>query len=407
VSELAVHLVGCRAGSLIRKDNGNLQFRYDAGYEGPAISQSLPVRREAYPNRVCRAVFGGLLLEGDAREAMARNLGISAGNDYALLEALGGDCAGALTVLEPGERLPATPATRELNDDQLDGVLRDLPQRPLAADPAEGTRLSLAGAQPKLPAILDDKRVALPLNAAAATTHILKPEPERFPGLVDNEAFCMELAHAVGLRVAHVEKRTSRSGLPYLSVERYDRDLTSEPIGRLHQEDFCQALGQASERKYQAEGGPAVADCVRLLRECSVRPAQDLITLWRALVYSWLIGNCDAHAKNFSLLYDASVPALAPLYDLVSTTVYGGLTRRLAMSIDGARSIGEVNAKAWVELAREIGYSERFVVGQTVSLIERVKEQTARLAGRSAHRNETVERIADGIAERAEALDFP
>ncbi len=400
MSELVVYLVGRRVGCLIRKDNGNLQFRYDADYQGVAISQSLPVRREAYPNRVCRAVFGGLLLEGDAREAMARNLGISTGNDFALLEALGGDCAGALTVLEPGERLPDQPAARELDDDQLDAVLRDLPQRPLAADPREGTRLSLAGAQPKLPAIVDDGRVALPLNAAAATTHILKPEPQRFPGLVDNEAFCMELAHAVGLPVARVEKRLSNSGLPYLLVERYDRDLTSEPIGRLHQEDFCQALGQASERKYQAEGGPGVSSCVRLLRECSVRPALDLITLWRTLVYNWLIGNCDAHAKNFSLLYDASVPALAPLYDLVSTTVYDELTMRLAMSIDGARSIGEVNAKAWVELAREIDYSERFVVSETTNLIARVAGEMARLEDSPAHDNETVQRITDGIEHR-------
>ncbi len=404
MSELIVYLVGRCAGSLIRKDNGNLQFRYRADYDGPAISQSLPIRQEAYPNRICRAVFGGLLLEGEARDAMARNLGVSVGNDYALLEALGGDCAGALTVLEPDEPLPAEPATRLLDERQLDAILRELPQRPLAADPAEGTRLSLAGAQPKLPAILDEKRVALPLNAAAATTHILKPEPERFPGLVDNEAFCMELAYAVGLPVARVEKRTSSSGLPYLSVERYDRELTSEPIGRLHQEDFCQALGQASERKYQAEGGPTVADSVRLLRECSVRPAQDLITFWRALVYNWLIGNCDAHAKNFSLLYDASVPALAPLYDLVSTTVYDGLTKRLAMSIDGARSIDEVNAKAWADLALEIDYSERFVVGETTALATRVTEEVARLVDVPAHSNETVQRIADGIAERAETL---
>ena len=300
MSELFVYLAGRRAGRLIRKDNGNLQFRYEAGYDGPIISQSLPVREAAYPNRICRAVFGGLLLEGDAREAIARNLGVSIGNDYALLEALGGDCAGALTVLEPDESLPEAPETRVLDAAQLDALLRELPQRPLAADPSEGTRLSLAGAQPKLPAIVEDGVFALPLNAAAATTHILKPEPERFRGLVDNEAFCMELAHAVGLPVARVEKRLSNSGLRYLAVERYDRDLTSDPIGRLHQEDFCQALGQASERKYQSDGGPTVLDSVKLLRECSVRPAQDLITFWRALVFNWLIGNCDARRTGSS-----------------------------------------------------------------------------------------------------------
>jgi serine/threonine-protein kinase HipA len=407
VSELVVYLAGRRAGRLVRKDNGNLQFRYEAGYAGPVISQSLPVRDEAYPNRICRAVFGGLLLEGDARAAVARNLGVSIGNDYALLEALGGDCAGALTVLEPDESLPDAPEMRVLDDAQLDTVLRELPQRPLAADPAEGTRLSLAGAQPKLPTIVEDGVFALPLNAAAATTHILKPEPQRFPGLVDNEAFCMELAHAVGLPVARVQKQISSSRLPYLAVERYDRDLTADPIGRLHQEDFCQALGQASERKYQSDGGPTVLDSVKLLRECSVRPAQDLITFWRALVFNWLIGNCDAHAKNFSLLYDASVPALAPLYDLVSTTVYPELTERLAMSIDGARTSEDVGPGAWVKLAREIDYSERFVVGETTALVARVTEAVANLASSPTHRNETARKIIDDIARRTDAFASP
>jgi serine/threonine-protein kinase HipA len=403
VSELVVYLAGKRAGRLIRKDNGNLQFRYDAGYVGSAISQALPLQEAAHPNHICRAVFGGLLVEGDAREAIARNLGVSIGNDYGLLEALGGDCAGAVTILGPDEELPSSPRIRMLDEEQLDTVLRELPQRPLAADPADGTRLSLAGAQPKLPVIVDNERVALPLNAAAATTHILKPEPARFPGLVDNESFCMDLAQAVGLPVARVHKRMSASGLAYLLVERYDRELTSDPIGRLHQEDFCQALGQASERKYQADGGPTVLDAVSLLRRSSVRPAQDLITFWRALVFNWLIGNCDAHAKNFSLLYDASMPALAPLYDLVSTTIYPELTSRLAMSLDGARQIEQVTAEAWAKLAHEINYSKRFIVSETAALIGRVTEEMTRLVGSSPHRNEMAQAVADGIAARIEA----
>jgi serine/threonine-protein kinase HipA len=403
VSELIVFLAGRRVGRLIRKDNGNLQFRYDPNYESAAISQALPVRSDAYPNNVCQAVFGGLLPEGEARETIARNLGASSANLYALLEALGGDCAGALTMLAPDEDLPRSPLARELNEDALDSLLRELPQRPLAADPDEGTRLSLAGAQPKLPVIVDAVRVSLPLNAAAATTHIIKPEPTRFEGLVDNEAFCMDLAHAVGLPVARVHKRATVSGLAYLLVERYDRDLTSDPIGRLHQEDFCQALGRPSERKYQSEGGPTVADAVSLLRGCSARPAHDLITLWRALIFNWLIGNCDAHAKNLSLLYDASVPALAPLYDLVSTAVYPELTTRLAMSIDGARRLEEIDSKAWVVLAGEISYSARFVISETSAMIGRVLEESRKLAASPIHSNSTVEAIAEMIERHAAA----
>src|SRR5580658_295904 len=109
MSELIVYLADRAAGRLIRKDNGNLQFRYDSGYAGPPISQALPIQDAAHPHAVCRAVFGGLLLEGEAREVLARNLGVSASNDYALLQELGGDCAGAITLIEAGVELPAEP----------------------------------------------------------------------------------------------------------------------------------------------------------------------------------------------------------------------------------------------------------------------------------------------------------
>jgi serine/threonine-protein kinase HipA len=406
LSELAVYLAGEHAGTLIRKDNGNLQFRYKDGYRGPVVSQAMPLQVAAHPHRACVAVFGGLLLEGEPREVLARNLGVSAGNDFALLEDVGGDCAGALTLLAPDSALPAAAEVKPLSPEELDQLLRELPQRPLAADPREGIRLSLAGAQPKLPVILEGEGegegegLALPLNAAAASTHIIKPEPTRFPGLVDNEAFCMGLARAVELPVATVHKRATVSGAPYLLVERYDRDPAADPVGRLHQEDVCQALGRPSQFKYQAEGGPTVAETVELLRSASTVPARDLPTLWRALVFNWLIGNCDAHGKNFSLLYDNGSPTLAPLYDLVSTCCYPELTTRLAMSIDGAVDIDEVDEHAWQKLAVQTGYSSRFAADATKTLVERTLHEAERLAADPAHENATVGRILAGIRVR-------
>ncbi|MBS1869583.1 MAG: type II toxin-antitoxin system HipA family toxin [Actinobacteria bacterium] len=380
--ELFAYLANRRAGRLIRKDNGNLQFRYDDGYAGPPLSHAMPLQAEAHPHAVCHAVFGGLLPEGDGREALARTLGVSPGNDYGLLAEVGGDCAGAITLLAPDATLDAQPRTRTLDDEQLDTLLRALPQRPLGADPSEGVRLSLAGAQPKLPVVIEDGRIALPLNAATPTTHILKPEPARFPGLVANEAFCMRLARATGLLAAAVETATSVSGLPYLIVERYDRDLTSDPIRRLHQEDACQALGIPSDRKYQAEGGPGVRELAELLRSATAVPAQELPRFWQALVFNWLVGNCDAHGKNFSLLYDGGAPTLAPLYDLVSTTAYPELTTRLAMRIDGAAQIEEVDMDGWVRLAREVGVSERFARRTTAAVVERTRAMLTEVVAR-------------------------
>lgn len=397
MSELVVHLAGERVGLLIRKDNGNLQFRYDDGYAGPPLSWALPVQHEAHPHAVCRAVFGGLLPEGEGREALARNLGVSAGNDYALLEEVGGDCAGAIVLLDPDREPPRSPAIRWLDVAELDRMLRELPQRPLAADPDEGIRLSLAGAQPKTPVILDGDRIGQPTNLAAPTTHIAKPEPDTFAGLVDNEAFCLELARAVELPVANASKRITRSGLRYLLVERYDRDLTSEPIRRLHQEDVCQALGVPADRKYQNEGGPTAAAVIELLRAASAVPALDIPRLWEALVFNWSIGNCDAHGKNFSLLYDTGAPTLAPLYDLVSTTLYPRLTTRLAMSIGGAADIADVALGSWLELADAAGLSQRFARDATARVVARVQAAAPLLARQPQHDNETVRALVERI----------
>jgi serine/threonine-protein kinase HipA len=397
MSALIVQLADRRAGLLIRKDDGNLQFRYEADYDGPPISHSMPIQAEAHPHATCRAVFGGLLPEGDGRETLARALGVSPGNDYGLLAEIGGDCAGAITLLEPGSERAPTPDLRPLTGQELDALLHALPQRPLGAAPQEGVRLSLAGAQPKLPVVMDRGKVALPLSPATPTTHILKPEPAAFPGLVDNEAFCMELARAAMLAVAPVAKAVTASGLRYLVVERYDRDMTTDPIRRLHQEDVCQALGVPADRKYQSEGGPGVRDVVELVRSATAAPARELPRLWEALVFNWLIGNCDAHGKNYSLLYDTGAPTLAPLYDLVNTTMYDHLTRRLAMRIDGAAHIGEVELGAWIQLAAEIGVREEFARRTTANVARRAGAAVDALLADSRHQNPTALRIAARI----------
>ncbi len=389
-------------GHLTLKSNGNLQFRYDASYGGPAISQALPIQSAAHPHATTRAVFGGLLPEGDARVALANNLGLSPSNDFALLAAVGGDVAGAISLLPEGTAPSRVPTSEPLDDSELDRVLRDLPQRPLAADGDEGIRLSLAGAQAKVPVIVDrDGRMALPTSSAAATTHILKPEPSRFPGLVDNEAFCMQLAGACGLSSARVSKAETISGLRFLTVERYDRDLEATPIRRIHQEDFCQALGQPSDRKYQQEGGPSVRDLSTMIRTCTTAPARELPRLMQALAFNWIIGNCDAHGKNFSLLYRDGETTVAPLYDLVSTVVYPELTTRLAMTLGDARHLAEVTPRSWAALATAVQLRPAFVATSVQAVLERAATRASALAQRPEHANSTAARINERIQRLA------
>jgi serine/threonine-protein kinase HipA len=203
----------------------------------------------------------------------------------------------------------------------------------------EGVRLSLAGAQEKLAIHRSPQGISIPLGGAPST-HILKPAIERFGGLIHNEAFCMNLARLIGLSVAPVEVGNIE-GIDYLLVERYDRrwEADGEPIGqrlkRIHQEDFCQALGIVPERKYQNEGGPSLKESFVLLRECSSSPVLDLNALLDAVIFNALIGNHDAHGKNFSMIYSGGKTRMAPLYDLLCTTLYTELSTKMAMKVGG------------------------------------------------------------------------
>ena len=151
----------------------------------------------AFDDALCKAVFGGLLPEESQRTAVARALGVSPDNPFRLLAALGGDVAGALAFLPSGESPPDEPvgeAAPALGDAGLAALLDLLPGVPMLAGEG-GARLNLAGAQGKLPVVLRDGAIAVP-RIGEPSTHLIKPEPERFPGLAANEAFCLALARA-------------------------------------------------------------------------------------------------------------------------------------------------------------------------------------------------------------------
>jgi serine/threonine-protein kinase HipA len=209
----------------------------------------------------------------------------------------------------------------------------------------------------------------------------LKPAVERFAGVVINEAYCMRLAAAVGLPVAKTEIRRVED-VDYLLIERYDRMHRQGPEGasvaeRLHQEDFCQALGIVSENKYQKEGGPSLKQCFALLREVSSAPVLDLARLLDAVIFNYLVGNNDAHGKNFSLLYRGVGTAgmetrLAPLYDVVSTRYYPELTRELAMKIGGEYSSDRVTKTNFEQLTEDAGLAKPLVRRRVPELAEMI-----------------------------------
>jgi len=380
---LDVYLRRHLVGQLIQDENGQLAYNYAESWLNHAgaipLSHSLPLKKGRFNRNECRGFFAGVLPDESKREIIAKNLGISARNDFAMLEQIGGECAGAVTFIPAGEKLPERNYSyRPLTGGKLAEILRMLPRRPLMAG-EDGIRLSLAGAQDKIAVHVADDHISIPLGGAPST-HIIKPAIERFEGIVFNEAFCMKLAHAIGLHTAKAEVGKVED-IDYLLIQRYDRiALRDAPAGpeyleREHQEDFCQALGISPDNKYQNEGGPSLKQCFALLRELSSAPVIDLQRLLDAVIFNFLVGNHDAHGKNFSLLYGRET-RFAPLYDVLSTAYYPELAQKMAMKIGGEYVSDKVLPKHFDLLAEEAGLAKPMVKQHVQELAETVLSKT-------------------------------
>ncbi len=401
---LDVHLLGDLVGQLIQADDGQMVFGYAASWlENPdavPLSYSLPLRKERFLQNECRGFFGGLLPEEISRKVVARILGISDKNDFAMLEQIGGECAGAVTFLPAGTSfLDADYRYRNLTDDELVKILRELPTRPLMAG-EDGVRLSLAGAQDKIAVRIENDEIMLPLGTAPST-HILKPAIATYEGVVFNEAFCMSLAASVGLSVAKTDIG-SIEDIDYLLIERFDRYVDEDgSIHRLHQEDFCQALGIASEIKYESEGGPGINDCFDLLRLASRAPVVDLAALFDAVIFNLVIGNHDAHAKNFAFLCQTDkTRVLAPLYDLVCTVFYPELTDKMAMRIGGEAKSDLVFPNNFEKFAEVAGLAKPLVQLRVTELTKAVLDSASKVE----RRHSISEQVADVVRKRCENI---
>lgn len=375
--QLSVYLHQNYVGELVQDNSGQMLFTYaKAWLNNPRslpLSQSLPLQEATFSRNECRGFFSGVLPEDDKREIIAKILGISARNDFALLERIGGECAGAVTFLPDGET-PDKVANkyRNLSTQELAHLLRILPKRPLMVG-EEGVRLSLAGAQDKLAVRVDDGKIFLPLGGSLSS-HILKPAIRRFEGLVHNEFFCLQLASRIGIPTAKASIHRAEE-IDYLLVQRYDRTIDENGnIRRVHQEDFCQALGIVPEMKYQTEGGPSLKQCFDLVRRVVTSPAVELLKLLDAVILNFLMGNHDAHGKNFSLFYDDQQTKLSPLYDMVCTVYYPELSSRMAMKIGGEYHAERIVSQHFADLAKEISFAASGVAKRIIELTSQVIE---------------------------------
>ena len=411
---LTVWLGAQPVGELSQDEHGDLAFVYGtpwlANPSSEAISVSLPKRPEPFTHRECLPFFDGLLPEGGQRSAVAKALGVSEKNPYALLNELGGDVAGALQFLPPGVKPkpakgPWTP--HPLDDEALVAVLDRLPLRPMLAG-EDGLRLSLAGAQAKLPVCVLDEHICLP-QSGQPTTHILKPAIPDLKASVENEAFAMRLAAEVGILAAHVEPRIVQASRgrkrTFLLVTRYDRTSAKGLVTRIHQEDFCQAMGIPSALKYQSEGGPNLARCFGLVQSVSTLPAVDRMRLLDVVLFNLMLGNADAHGKNFSILYSEGGPRLAPFYDLMSTEFYPDLSKKSAMKIGEQSRFERLGPKAWGEFSKQISVTLPFIRQRVLKLADQIPDAAkAVLEGlkQPGLDAKALRQLADLVEDRAE-----
>ena len=351
--KLNVYLYGQKVGILSEDQLGHLLFQYETNAKSP-LSVRMPVRLEIYESSYAEPFFDNLTPEGEVLEIVAKKFHVSEENTFSILDKIGGDCAGAVSLYEGGFPSNIDNHLREIDDETLARYIDELPDNPLLTGMENAPRLSLAGAQSKF-AVCKINGKYCSSDDRHPTTHIIKITNKRYQNLLENELFCMKLAQRI-LSTISVELREAK-GRKYLEIERYDRRINSGDILRIHQEDFCQILGVLARRKYQNDGGPKIRDCYNAILEHSSRAAADATKFVEQIVFNYLIGNTDAHAKNFSIVHNNGEILLSPAYDLVSTEIYPEkiVSREIAMAINGKGKYEAVSKKDFLALYEQLG----------------------------------------------------
>ena len=376
VQKLDVYFETQLVGKITSNDGVGMQFSYADSWRNSnasfPISNSIPLDADTIEGDVTNNFFVNLLPEERVRIRTCKKLGISEGNHFELLKRIGGDCAGALTIVDEGARPPTQQDDYEpITETQLAAWSEGDQYAFAEVAGDDDVRLSLAGAQDKLPVkVIDGPQFYLP-KGNSPSTQILK-FASHFSHLPENETFTTMLARAAGVDTVDIALyQTSESRIAV--IERYDRIESSGKFTRIHQEDFCQALGVHPERKYQQEGGPSLKDCIELIKEVCSFPIVELERFIRWTLFNWLAYNADAHAKNISLLFIDGQTKLAPFYDLVCTNNYPQLSKRLAMSIGGEFMPGAVHRQHLEEFANELDVSYAYVNEMATETVDRLQ----------------------------------
>lgn len=358
VSSADVYKAGTLAGAL-RRLRDRTEFQYVPAYlaaDGPRVAWSLPLKAEAYiaPAAAVPAFFAGLLPEGRRLTALRRIVGTSADDEFSMLLAVGSDTIGDVQIVPAGN--PPADTNPVMVDDFGEVIFADLFAQAIGQHP---DRIALPGVQ--------DKVSGQMLNVAVrgrSAGYILKLNPPESPHLVENERFFFRAAARTRLTVAEVELVHDRVGESGLLVHRFDRIHENGSVRLLAVEDACQVLGRWPGDKYILSTEEAITG----LAQCCRAPGVAALELYRLLVFAYLSGNGDLHAKNLAVLHDARGEwRVTPAYDLPSSAIYGD--RTMALSLGGVIR-QQLSWPMLRSLGEEIGIPERLAA-------EVIREQTS------------------------------
>lgn len=402
---------------IITGEDQDVHFVYDSGYQGPSISASLPIQQEPHSQSATACFFRALIPEGTAQKEFASLLHAGADDFPPYLARLNDESVGAL-LFSIDDARPYQNASYQKVESSF---FEELSTRPLETAVATmgRTRLSLSGAMAKVGLYYDkpNGKWYFPMGAAPSTHIVKAADGKRFPLETINEALCLGIARRCGLPVASCELIPSADE-PLLAVKRFDRTFEggSRTINgllvpsRLHQEDFCQI--KSISLKYEPTDANYLALMTNATRELCVNSFGEATLLLKYTLFHYLIGNCDNHLKNYSIVYDNTWKAreIAPLYDVVSTVMYPEVYLQMGVSFGGDQRIDHVTRKR-VENAAALAGVPLPIVQQLVhdlrsaipNAIEEEADNLARQGFQEAR--QVAENLMAGVIERGSIFD--
>jgi serine/threonine-protein kinase HipA len=410
VAELPVFYETRRVGTIETHEDGP-SFVYDPEWLRTRGAFPLSILMPLSPRRTPPQIFepwaANLLPEASQLRTVGRRLGAAPEDTIAILAEIGRDTAGALSIGKAGSPDPGgwVPV---LDDASLERIINELPSKPFLVG-EDGVSMSLAGVQNKLGVAVNAAgQVCIPHNGAPST-HILKPDSDNLFGGVQNDALCLVLAGRCGLNASRV--MTGKAGKrTYLLVTRYDRLEQAGRWRRLHQEDFCQALGKPPSAKYEANQsgvkGPTIADMFALTRNAMRAP--DVLNLLDYVIFNILVCNTDAHAKNYSLMISGKGFSLAPLYDVMCADAWEGITRNLAQKIADKNRGEHLKRRHWQVFAGDCGLNAPRLIKRIEELAGTVLRETrtaaAEVNSMPAGAHVLMPKFVEAIEGRARAI---